>query len=155
MSFQSVMKQLAAESNKVIYRPPEVYNAATNIFNISGPIWIMACGLWATAAAGGATTLATTFNGVAGEAGAVDIGTGTLVGEVVTVPLNVAAVIPGSIGAIPQTDALLYPKGMIMGTAPAGAVGVVIFTFAVSTWTGGIFMVYRRLSPAAEVIIAP
>jgi hypothetical protein len=155
MTIKSQIAQTWQDSPHVIYRPPQVYNAATNIFNITGPVLVTLCGLWATAAAGGATTLASTWNGVAGEAAAVDIGTGTLVGEVVIIPLNVAAVIPGCLGAIPLTDALLHPKGMLVGTAPAGAVGVVIFTFAVSTWTGGIFCVYRKLAPASQMILAP
>ena len=155
MSFQSALKRMAQDAVQMQYRPPQVYNAAANIFNVTGPVLIYVCGLWATAAAGGATTLATTFNGVAGEAAPVDIGTGTIVGEVVTIPLNVAGVIPGSLGAIPMTDALLYPKGMVVGSAPAGAPGVIIFTFAVSTWTGGIFCLYRRLSPTSQIDIAP
>ncbi len=154
MGLKSLVASVWTTSDKVIYRPPQVYNALTAIFNVTGPVLVKLCGLWATAAAGGATTLATTWNGVAGEAAAVDIGTGTLVGEVVTIPLNVAAVIPGSLGAIPMTIALLYPHGMIVGTAPAGAVGVVNFTFAVSTWTGGIFCVYQKLTPASEMVLA-
>jgi hypothetical protein len=154
MSLSSEVAQLWQNSDRVIYRPPQVYNAATNIFNVTGPVLVKLCGLWATAAAGGATTLFTAWNGVPGEAGAVDIGTGTLVGEVVTTPLNAAGVIPGSFGAIPMTVALLYPHGMIVGTAPAGAVGVVVFTFAVSTWTGGIFCVYQRLTPTSLMLLA-
>lgn len=154
MSKGAQIKQSWMDKRTVLYRPPEVYNAATNIFNITGAVVIEMCGLRATAAAGGATTLATTWNGVAGEAGAVDIGTGTLVGEVVSIPLNVAAVIGGCFGAIPFTDALLYPKGMLVGTAPA-AVGVAIFTFAVSTWTGEIFCVFRKLTPGSNVALAP
>ena len=154
MCLSSKVGQLWQNSDHVIYRAPQVYNALTNIFNVTGPVLVKLCGLWATAAAGGATTLATTWNGVAGEAAPVDIGTGTLVGEVVTIPLNVAAVIPGSLGAIPLTVALLYPHGILVGTAPAGAVGVVIFTFAVSTWTGGIFCVYQKLTPQSQMLVA-
>ena len=154
MSLSSKVALTWQNNNHVIYRPPQVYNALTAIFNITGPVLVKLCGLWATAAAGGATTLATLWNGVAGEAAAVDIGTGTLVGEVVTIPLNVAAVIPGSLGAIPLTVALLYPHGMLVGTAPAGAPGVVNFTFAVSTWTGAIFCIYQKLTPASQMLLA-
>lgn len=146
------ISQMWMDKVNVIYRAPQVYNAATNIFSVSGgPVLISLFGLHATAAAGGATTLASTFNGVAGEAGAVDIGTGTIVGEVVTIPMNVAAAIPGSIGAIPLTTALLYPIGMLVGLGAAGIDGVIILTFAVSTWTGGIFAMYRKLTPSAQM----
>jgi len=154
MSLKSLVTQTWQDRAQVIYRAPQVYNAATNIFNVTGPVLVTLCGLWATAAAGGATTLATTWNGVAGEAGAVNIGGGTLVGEVVVIPLNVGAVIAGCLGAVPLTDALLHPKGMVVGTAPAGAPGVVIFTFAVDTWTGGIFCVYQKLSPSSLMTVA-
>jgi len=153
MGLSSLVAELWKNGDHVIYRPPQVYNAATNIFNVTAPVLVKLCGLWATAAAGGATTLATAWNGVAGEAGAVDIGTGTLVGEVVTTPLNVAGVIPGSLGAIPMTVTLLYPHGMIVGTAPAGP-GVVVFTFAASDWTGGIFCVYQKLTPTSQMVLA-
>jgi hypothetical protein len=154
MSLSSKVALTWQNNDHVIYRPPQVYNALTAIFNVTGPVLVKLCGLWATAAAGGATTLFTAWNGVLGEAAAVDIGTGTLVGEVVTTPLNVAGVIPGSLGAIPMTVALLYPHGMLVGTAPAGAVGVVNFTFAVSTWTGAIFCVYQKLTPASAMLLA-
>ena len=155
MGLKNMVDGLFNNSNRVLTRPAEVYNAATNIFTLTGgAIWIKTCVLRATAAAGGATTLATTWNGVAGEAAGVDIGTGTIVGEVVTVPLNVAAVIPGSLGAIPQTDALLYPKGMIMGLGAAGIASLVIFTFAVSTWTGTISVVWQALEPGSSLTIS-
>lgn len=142
------------EKETVIYRPPAVYNAATNIFNVQGAVIFTMCGLRATAAAGGATTLFTAWNGVLGEAAAVDIGTGTIVGEVVSIPLNVAAVIGGSFGAIPLTTVLLYPHGMLVGTGVPPLPGVVVFTFAVSTWTGEIFAIYRKLTPGATVTLA-
>jgi len=148
----SQLKQVWIDREIVLWRPAQVYNAATTVFVVrGGSVIVTSCSLRSTAAAGGATTLATTWNGVAGEAAAVDIGTGTLVGEVVTVPLNVAAVIPGSLGAIPMTDALLYPKGMVVGLGLAGIAANIIFTFAVSTWTGTISIIYRKLEPASQV----
>jgi len=148
-----MLKELWLSYERITTRIPTVYNAATNVFSVTGgAVWIMTCVLRATAAAGGATTLATTWNGVAGELAAVDIGSGTVVGEVVTVPLNAAAVIPGSFGAIPQTDALLYPKGMIMGLGAAGIASVAIFTFAVSTWTGTISVRWKPLELNANLV---
>ena len=148
----SQLKQIWIDREIVLYRPPQVYNAATTVFVVrGGAVLVTACVLRATAAAGGATTLATAWNGVPGEAALVDIGTGTIVGEVVTVPLNVGAVIPGSLGAIPLTDALLYPKGMVVGLGPAGIAANIVFTFATSTWTGCITAIYRKLEPASEM----
>jgi len=149
------LKAIWQAHERTLVRPAQVYNAATNIFSLTGgACWIMSLNLRATAAAGGATTLASTFNGVAGEAGAVDIGTGTIVGEVVSIPMNAAAVIGGSFGAIPQTDALLYPKGMIMGLGAAGIASIVILTFAVSTWTGTIFCRWKPLEVGAVLALA-
>jgi len=149
----SQLKQIWIDRAHVICRPAQVYAAITAIFNVTGAVLVSMCGLRATAAAGGATTLFTAWNGVLGEVAAVDIGTGTLVGEVVSLPLNVLGVIGGSFGAIPQTNALLYGKGMYVGSAPA-AVGVVNFTFAVSTWTGTIFAVFRKLTPESNMVLA-
>ena len=151
----SQLKQIWIDREIVLYRPPEVYAAIANtVFVVrGGAVLVTACVLRATAAAGGATTLATTWNGVAGEAAAVNIGTGTIVGEVVTIPLNVGAVIPGSLGAIPFTDALLYPKGMAVGLGAAGIAANVVFTFAVNTWTGCITVIYRKLEPASEMAL--
>jgi len=150
-------KQMWLMQENVLWRPAQVYTNVVGAYNVfvvrGGAVLVTMCGLRSTAAAGGATTLATTWNGVAGEAAAVDIGTGTIVGEVVTVPLNVGAVIPGSLGAIPMTDALLYPKGMVVGLGAAGIAANVIFTFAVSTWTGTAFIVYRKMEPASEVTL--
>lgn len=134
------------------YRPPQVYTnvvGAYNVFTIEGPVLIYLAGGRATAAAGGATTVATTFNGVAGEAGAVAIN--GAVGTVWATPLNAAGVIAGAAGALPLTTALLHPpQGMLVGIGAAAA-GVVTYTFAVSTWTGDLFILYRKLAPASVI----
>ncbi|MFA5401493.1 MAG: hypothetical protein WC359_13670 [Dehalococcoidia bacterium] len=149
------VKQLWLDRENVAYRPAQVYTSVTgayNIFTITGPVMIYLLGGRATAAAGGATTLATTINGVAGEAAAVAIN--GAVGTVFAIPLNVAGVIAGAAGALPLTTALLHPpQGMLAGIGAAGN-GVIIFTFAVSTWTGDIFCVYRKLSPSSSVNVA-
>ncbi len=148
----SQLKDLWMNQETVIYRAPQVYNAATNLFEITGPVLIYLLGGYATAAAGGATTLATTINGVAGEAAAVAIN--GAVGTVWAIPLNVAGVIAGAAGALPLTTALLHPpQGMIAGTGAAGN-GVIVGTFAVSTWTGSIFAIYRKLAPDSAIIVA-
>ena len=139
------------QGDRVAYRPAQVYTnvvGAYNIFTITGPVFITLLGGRATAAAGGATTVASTINAVAGEAAAVAIN--GAVGTVFVIPLNVGAVIAAAAGATPLTDALLHPKGMVSGIG-AAANGVIVFTFAVSTWTGDIYCVYRSLSPGAEV----
>ena len=149
------VKQMWLDREYVAYRPAQLYDNAVgayNLFNITGPVMIYLFGGRATAAAGGAATLATTFNGVAGEAGAVAIN--GAVGTVWSVPLNVAGVIAGAAGALPLTTALLHPpQGMLVGIGAAAA-GVIIGTFAVATWTGDIFCVYRKLSPTSAINVA-
>jgi len=151
----SQLKQVWIDRKIVLCRPPQVYAAATNVFFVrGGAVHITNCVMRATAAAGGATTLNTVWNGVNGDtAAAVDIGTGTLVGEVVTVPMNPAGVIPGSLGAIPMTDALFYPYGMVVGLGLAGIASLIVFTFGVSTWTGTITIIYRKLEPDSIVTL--
>lgn len=148
----NALKEIWLHKESLAYRAPQVYTAAVgayNLFNVTGPCLVYLFAGRATAAAGGATTLATTLNGVAGEAGAVAIN--GAVGTVWSVPLNVAGVIAGAAGALPLTTALLHPpQGMLVGIGAAGP-GVIIGTFAVSTWTGDIFVLYRKLSPTSMI----
>lgn len=152
MSQSAMVKETWQDKETVAYRPAQVYTnvvGAYNVFQITGPVLIYVLGGRATAAAGGATTVACTVNGVGTEAGAVAIN--GAVGTVWCTPLNVAGVIAGAAGALPLTTALLHPpKGMLSGIG-AAANGVIIMTFAVSTWTGDIFCVYRKLSPMSLV----
>lgn len=146
------LSQLWMQKESLAYRPAQVYSSVTgayNVFTVSGPCLVYLAGGRATAAAGGATTVATTFNGVAGEAGAVAIN--GAVGTVWCTPLNAAGVIAGAAGALPLTTALLHPpQGMLVGIGAAAA-GVITYTFAVSTWTGDLFILYRKLSPDASI----
>lgn len=155
MALKSEVEGIFMNTEMVAYRVPQVYTnvvGAYNVFTITGPVMIYLLGGRATAAAGGATTVALTVNGVATEAGAVAIN--GAVGTVWATPLNVAGVIAGAAGALPLTTVLLHPpQGMLSGIG-AAANGVIIATFAVSTWTGDIFCVYRRLSPGADVLPA-
>lgn len=154
MSFGAFVKSIYLDRDKVAHRPAQLYDDAVgayDIFEITGPVLIYALGGRATAAAGGASTVATTINGVAGEAGAVAIN--GAVGTVWATPLNVAGVIAGAAGGLPFTDALLHPKGFLAGIG-AAANGVIVFTFGAATWTGDIFCVYRALSPDAMIIPA-
>jgi hypothetical protein len=155
MGLAALVKGMYNDRDIVVHRPAQVYTNAVgayNLFTITGPVLVKLLGGRATAAAGGATTLATTINGVAGEAGAVAIN--GAVGTVWAVPLNAAGVIAGAAGALPLTTALLHPpQGMLAGIG-AAANGVIIGTFAVSTWTGDIFVMYRPLSPDATIVVA-
>ena len=153
MSIKALLSQLWLEKESLAYRAPQVYNiAANNLFNITGPVLIYLLGGRATAAAGGAATMAVTVNGVATQAGAVAIN--GAVGTIWCVPLNVAGVIAAAAGAIPLTTALLHPpQGMLSGIQVA-AVGVIVGTVAVATWTGDIFCLYRKLSPNASINVA-
>lgn len=145
------VSQIWMEKETLAFRAAQAYGiAAHNLFNITGgPVLIYLLGGMSTAAAGGAATMATTISGVAGEAGAVDIGTGAAAaGAVWCTPLNVAGVIAGSAAALPLTTALLHPpQGMLAGTAT----GVIIGTVGAAIWTGVIFCLYRKLHPASLI----
>ncbi|HUV55824.1 MAG TPA: hypothetical protein VMV84_01195 [Dehalococcoidales bacterium] len=157
MSFQSTMKALAQQTMGVAYRPAQEYlvaflgTGAYPIFNISGPVRVTALVGRITAAAVGATTIATTLNTIAGEAAAVACN--GAVGTIVWVPLNVAGTLTNVAGQ-PMTDALLSPKGMIVGTQAAGP-GVIVATYGIGTslnmeWC----VVYQKLSPTAVITVA-
>ena len=152
MGLGSDVKAIKYDREQLVYRPAQVYTnvvGAYNVFQITGPVLIYLLGGRATAAAGGATTVASLINGVAGEAGAVAIN--GAVGTVWATPLNAAGVIAGAAGALPLTTALLHPpQGMLAGIG-AAANGVITLTFAVSTWTGDIFCLYRALSPNSRI----
>jgi len=152
MSLPQEIKETWLEKESLAYAPPTVYTSvvgAYNVFQITGPVLIYLLGGRATAAAGGATTVASLINGVAGEAGAVAIN--GAVGTVWCTPLNAAGVIAGAAGALPLTTALLHPpQGMLAGIG-AAANGNITLTFAVSTWTGDIFCLYRKLSPTSLI----
>jgi len=150
MSLSSLVASLWQQQENVAYRPPQVYNAATPVFNINGAVLIKLLGGFYTAAPGGATTLICAINGVNVCAAAVDIGTGGVIGEVWVSPLNVAGAMLGALGGLPFTDALLHSKGFLAGNS----VGTIVCTFAVSTWTGSIFCIYKKLTPNAAITVA-
>ncbi len=151
MSLSAFIRQLRDDNVKIARRPAQVYTVAApgpayNVFSITGAVEILTFGGLVTAAAVGATTVATTFNGVAGDAGAVAIN--GAVGTVVFVGINVAAAILNA-AAVPKTVATLTT--MIVGQQPA-AVGTIALTFGVGTsWTGEWFVVYRKLSILGRV----
>ena len=154
MSDSALTKESWMHKETMVSRAAEAYGvAAHNLFNITGgPVLIYLLGGMSTAAAGGAATMATTISGVAGEGAPVDIGTGAAAaGAVWCTPLNAAGVIAGSAAALPLTTVLLHPpQGMLAGTAT----GVIIGTVAVAIWTGVIFCLYRRLTPASLITVA-
>jgi hypothetical protein len=153
MGLISLVQNLWSDKQNVAYRPPQAYDGAGvgayNIFNINGAVRILLLGGRATAAAGAGTTLINAINGVNDCAGAVDIGTGCLTGEVWVSPLNVAGAMLGALGGLPLTDALLHSKGFLAGDS----VGTIVATFAVGTWTGEIFCVYQKMTPAASITV--
>lgn len=153
-SLKQQVEELVLGSFRLTYRPPQTYTVAVGaytIFNVrNGAVYAKALIGRITAAAVGATTIATTFNTTAGEAGAVACN--GAVGTLVIVPLNAAAVIV-NVTAGPLTDALLHPKGMVIGTQPAGP-GLIVATYAVGTsltmeWS----IVWEGLSPSAIVTL--
>jgi hypothetical protein len=152
MGMREEVAQVLNNNDQAAYRPSQTYLVATGaytIFNVrNGAVLVKALIGRITAAAVGATTIATTFNTVAGEAGAVACN--GAVGTLVIVPINVAAVIVNVLAG-PLTDALLHPKGMVVGTQPAGP-GLIVATYGVGTsltmeWT----LIYQKLSPTAVV----
>jgi len=154
MSLAGDIRETFLGNLHVAYRRSQTYLTAVGAYNLylvrGGPIEVLTFGARITGAAVGAETLATTFNAVAGEAGAVAIN--GAVGTVVYVPVNAAGAILNA-AAIPKTVATLTT--MVVGTQPAAADGVVIGTFAVGTSaTCEFFMVYRTLHPNAKVLVA-
>ena len=152
MSLSGLVKEISQGGQHVAFRPSQIYAVATGAYTIfsvnGGAILVQALVGRITAAAVGATTIATTLNAVAGEAAAVACN--GAVGTLVWVPLNVAGTLT-NIGAQPLADALLAPKGMAVGTQPAGP-GLIVATYAVGTsltmeWA----MVYTKLSPSAYI----
>jgi hypothetical protein len=153
MGLASLVRSIWSDKQNVAYRPPQAYDGAGvgayNIFNINGAVRILLLGGRATANAGAGATLRCTINGVQAEAAAVDIGTACITGEVWVSTLNVAGAMLGAVGGLPLTDALLHSKGFLAGDS----VGVIVATFAVATWTGEIFCVYQKLTPASSITV--
>jgi hypothetical protein len=152
---RQIVNQIFLERMAIAYRAPQTYLSATGaytIFNVNaGAIIVHALIGRATAAATGAVTVATTFNGVAGEAA--PVACNGAVGLIIWVPLNVAGTLT-NIGAQPLTDALFAPKGLVVGTQPAGP-GLIVTTYAAGTslvleWS----LVYQALTPNANVTVA-
>ncbi len=154
MGMREEVSQVLHDNQLIAYRPSQAYLVATGaytIFNVrNGAVLVKALIGRITGAAVGATTIATTLNTVAGEAAGVACN--GAVGTLVIVPLNVAAVIV-NVTAGPLTDALLHPKGMAVGTQPAGP-GLIVATYAVGTsltmeWS----LIYTPLNPTAIVTL--
>jgi hypothetical protein len=151
MGLKDDVGQLLQYSDAVAYRPPQTYLVATGAYTIfsvrNGAIFAYALLGRITAAAVGATTIATTLNGVAGDAGAVACN--GAVGTLVWVPLNVGGTILNA-AAFPFTVATA-PMGMAVGTQPAGP-GLIVITYAAGTsltmeWS----LIYKPLNPSVEV----
>lgn len=152
---RGLQEAIFAQNAKVAFRPAQTYLVATGLYTIfnvnAGPIEILCLGGHVTAAATGATTIRITANTVNVDAGAVAIN--GAVGTVFLSTLNVAGTLVNAAG-IPMTDALLHSKGFVCGLQAAGP-GLIAATFAVGTnWIGEFFMVYRQLTPNANVTVA-
>lgn len=152
MSLSENIRNIMEGNVKIARRPAQVYTVAApgpayTVFSVTGAVEIITFGGLVTAAAVGATTIAGTFNGVAGDAGAVACN--GAVGTVVYYGVNVGATIVNA-AAVPKTVATLTT--MIVGSQPAGAVGTIVLTFGIGTsWTGEWFCVYRKLSTNGRV----
>lgn len=149
MGLKAVLDAIFDQNVKVARAPAATYTVAVgayNIFSITGAVELLTMGGIVTGAAVGATQVTTTVNGIGSDAGAVAIN--GAVGTVVYIPLNVAGALLNA-AAIPKTVATLTT--MISGQQPA-AVGTITWTFSVGTsWTGEIFVVYRKLSSLGRV----
>jgi len=148
---RQIINSIAHDMDNIAVRPSQAYLAATGaytIFSVSGgAIFAKLLIGRITAAAVGATTIAGTLNGIAGDAGAVACN--GAVGTLVWYPLNVAATILNA-AAFPLTIAT-DPRGMAVGLQPAGP-GLIVMTYAVGTsltmeWT----LVYTKLNQDATV----
>jgi hypothetical protein len=154
MSLKSKIKAIEWENVHIAYRPPQTYLTAApgpayTIFSVVGGA-IEALNLMGrnTAAAVGAEQIRITANTVNTDAAAIAIN--GAVGTIWYSSLNVAGTLINA-AAVPRTVATLTT--MIVGTQPAGP-GLIVATFGVGTsWTGEIYLVYRKLSPFAMVNI--
>lgn len=149
MGLASTLKGIFDQNVKIARRPSQTYLVATGaytLFSIDGAVELLTMGALITGAAVGATTIATTVNGVGADAGAVACN--GAVGTVVFIPLNVAGAILNA-AAIPKTVATLTT--MISGQQ-AAAVGTIVWTFGVGTsLTLEAFVVYRKLSTNGRI----
>ena len=148
MSKVQLLKQ-TSQGLRLTYRASQVYSSVTGaytIFSIDGMVGLYALVGYITAAAGGATTITTTINTVAGDAGATNIA--GAVGTIVWIPLNVAGTILNAAGA-PKTIATGTPE-MIAGSQVAGP-GLIVVTYAVSTATMSWSILWRPLTATARV----
>ena len=142
------VSQVWQDRATVAYRAPELYTVAPhNVFNITGPVIITVLGGMQTGAAGAGSTCIFAINGVAPDAAAVAVDGG--IGLVFASCLNVAGTLVNAAG-VPLTDALLHSKGFLAGNS----VGTITATFAVDTWTGELFCVYRKLAPYSSINVA-
>ena len=153
MGVAELAKKASLGNVFLAFRPSQTYTTAVGAYNLflvrNTAIEVLTFGARITAAAVGAEDFTTTFNAVAGDAGAVAIN--GAVGTVVYIPLNVAGAVLNA-AAIPKTVATLTT--MVVGHL-AGADGVIAGTFATGTSaTCEFFMVYRRLSPVGQVLVA-
>jgi hypothetical protein len=154
MSLATKVKDTFSGNLHVAFRPSQTYLTATGAYNLfrirNTAIEVLTFGARITAAAVGAEELATTFNGIAGEAAAVAIN--GAVGLVVYVPVNVGGTTLQA-AAIPKTVVTLTT--MVVGNQAANADGLVVGTFSVGTSaTCEFFMVYRLLNPRGQVLVA-
>ena len=153
MGLSAKINSLIQSEVNLAFKPAATYLTAApgptyTLFSVNGgAVEIITFGARITSAAVGAETFACTFNGVAGDSGAVAIN--GAVGTVVFYPLNVAGA-PVNAAAVPKTVATL--TSMIVGTQPAGAPGLIVGTFAVGTSvTCEFFCTYRKLAPNTRV----
>jgi hypothetical protein len=144
----------------IITRPSQTYTTAIATYNVfairGGPIVITLLG-GVELAVNGAEDLDVTVNGIATDAaGVVAINGG--VGWPWVTSLNILGTLINGAQAVPLTPALLHPKGFICGLTTtywtAGLPAYVTLTFGTGvSWTGEIFMKYRKLSPYSYVAL--
>jgi len=158
MGLRTLAKTTRIANTYIITRPSQAYTTAIGAYNVfairGGPILITLLG-GVEQAVNGAEDLDITINGTATDAaGAVAINGG--VGWPWVTTLNVLGTLINGAQAVPLTPALLHPKGFICGLTTtywtAGLPAYVTCTFATGvSWTGEIFMKYRKLSPYSYV----
>lgn len=150
MGLKSDIQQILNGNVSIAFRPSQTYLVATGAYTIftvtNGAIEAISLIGRITAAAVGATTIAGTLNGIAGDAGAVACN--GAVGTCVYYPLNVGGTTLNA-AAFPKTVATL--TSMVVGTQPAGP-GLIVMTYGVGTsltmeWS----LVYRKLNPSVVV----
>jgi len=158
MSLSATIKRISLDVMEVVIRPGQIYLLAAfnpgNLFTIvGGPVWIK--GLFAQATVAAETTTATaaiTICGLGAQFAAVDVDSD--IGDIIMWPLEATAgsvIVPNvAINPMPPIGAA---TNFVTGTV-AGAGNIALTVSANMDSTFVFYVVYYRLSPDSNIVVA-